>query len=69
MRFTAGQDEGKKTAFSICDRVDLCVTPASRPTNRLILLPPFPPDAERWAFIWVESIICVWVERPELASS
>jgi len=47
MRFTASQDEGKKTAFSISDRVDLCVTPASRPTNRLILLPPFPPDAER----------------------
>ncbi len=51
MRFTARQDEGKKTAFSICNCMDLCITPASRPTNRLILLPPFPPDAERCAFI------------------
>jgi len=51
MRFTAGQGEGKKTSLSICNCMDFRVAAASRPTNRLILLPPFPPDAERCAFI------------------
>ena len=39
--------------------MDLRVAPASRATNSLLLLPPFPPDAERWALTCVESIICV----------
>ena len=32
------------------------------------LLPPFPPAAERCAFTWVESIICVSADRPFSAS-
>ena len=44
---TAGQQEGKKTAFSICDCMDFRVAPAARAANRLFLLPPFPPEAER----------------------
>jgi hypothetical protein len=40
MRLTVGQDEGKKTAFIISNCMDLRITPASRPTNGLILLPP-----------------------------
>ena len=37
--------------------------------NSLLLLPPFPPDAERCALTCVESIICVSVDRPFPASS
>jgi hypothetical protein len=64
MRLAVGQEDGKKTAFSICDCVELRITPAALASNRLLLLPPFPPDAERCALICVESIICVCVVRP-----
>ena len=47
VRLAAGQQEGKKTAFSICECMDLRVAPSARATNRLFLLPPFPPEAER----------------------
>ena len=29
VRLAAAQEEGKKTAFSICDCVDLCIAPAA----------------------------------------
>jgi hypothetical protein len=64
---TTTQEEGKKTALSICDCVDFRVAPAARASNRLRLLPPFPPDAERCALTCVESIICTSVARPRLA--
>ena len=51
MRLAARQDEGKKTSLSICNCMDFRIAAASAPTNRLILLPPFPPDAERCALI------------------
>ena len=60
MGLAAGQEDGKKTAFSICDCVDFCVAPAARASNRLALFPLFPPDAERCALMCVESIICVF---------
>ncbi len=41
------QQDGKKAAFSICDCVDFRVAPAARASNRLVLFPPFAPDAER----------------------
>ncbi len=69
MRLSAGQHYLQKTALSIADCVDFRVSSAARPTNRLILLPPFPPEAERCAFTWVESIICVCTERPRAASA
>jgi hypothetical protein len=68
MRFAAGQEDGEKTAPSICACMDLCVAPASRAANCLLLLPPFPPAAERCALICVESIICVFAELPVPAS-
>ena len=68
MRFAAGQEDGEKTAPSICACTDLCVAPASRAANCLLLLPPFPPAAERCALICVESIICVFAELPVPAS-
>jgi hypothetical protein len=49
MRLAAGQKDGKKTAFSICDSVDFRVAPAARASNRLVLFPLFPPEAERCA--------------------
>jgi hypothetical protein len=69
MRLSAGQKDGKKAAFSICDCVDFRVAPAARAANGLLVLPLFAPDAERCALIWVESIICVSVDRPRAASS
>jgi hypothetical protein len=69
MRVATAQEDGKKTAFSICECVDLRVAPAARAADRLFLLPPFPPEAERCALICVESIICVAVDRPRPASS
>jgi len=40
VRLAAGQQEGKKAAFSICECMDLRVAPSSRAANRLFLLPP-----------------------------
>ena len=51
VRLTAGQEDGKKTAFSICNCVDFRIAPAARASNRLLLFPPFPPDAERCALM------------------
>ena len=68
MRFTTGQQDGKESAFSICKCVDLRVAPSARAANGLLLLPPFPPEAERCALTCVESIICVSTERPFPAS-
>ena len=50
----------RRVTFSICECcVDLRVAPSARAANSLLLLPPFPPDAERCALTCVESIICV----------
>jgi len=57
MCLATGQEDGKKTAFSICECVDLRVAPSTRATDRLFLLPPFPPAAERCVLMCVESII------------
>jgi len=51
VRFAAGQKDGKKTALSICDCVDFCISAAARATNRLLVLPLFAPDAERCALM------------------
>jgi hypothetical protein len=51
VRLAASQENGKKTAFSIRECVDLRVAPAARAANRLSLLPPFPPEAERCALM------------------
>ena len=40
MRLAATQQDGKKTAPSICDCVDFRIAPAARASNRLVLLPP-----------------------------
>ena len=65
----ADQEDGEKTAPSICECVDLCVAPASRAANRLLLLLPFPPAAERCGLTCAESIICVVADLPFPASS
>ena len=57
VRLASGQQDGKKTALSICECVDFRVAPAARAANRLSLLPPFPPAAERCALTCVLSII------------
>src|SRR5262245_49140297 len=67
--FTCGQQDGDKAPFNICECVNLRVAPSARAANSLLLLPPFPPAAERCAFTCVESIICVSVDRPFPARS
>jgi len=57
MCLSASQQDGKKTALSICDCVDFRVAPATRATNCLPMLPLFAPEAERCALMWVLSII------------
>lgn len=57
MSLACAQQDGKKTAFSICDCVDFRVAPAARASNRLRLFPLFAPEAERCALTCVESII------------
>ena len=69
MRFASGQQDGEEPPFSIRKGVDLRVAPSARAANSLLLLPPFPPEAERCALTCVESIICVSTERPFPASS
>ncbi|MGA9134447.1 MAG: hypothetical protein WB384_20795, partial [Candidatus Sulfotelmatobacter sp.] len=69
MRLAAGQQDGEKAPFSIRERVNLRVAPSARAANSLLVLPFFPPAAERCAFTCVESIICVSVDRPFPASS
>jgi hypothetical protein len=64
VRLAAGQEDGKKTAFSICKCMYFRVAPAARAANRLSLGPPFPPAAERCALMCVESIICTSVSLP-----
>src|SRR5438093_11551843 len=68
MRFASGQQDGEKAPFSICECVNLRVAPSAQAANSLLLLPPFPPAAERCTFTCVESIICVSVARPFPAS-
>lgn len=44
---SAGQQERDGAAEAIGQRVDFRRAPAARAADRLILFPPFPPDAER----------------------
>src|SRR5437763_16178010 len=57
MRFASSQQDGEKPPFSICECANLRVAPAARAANSLLLLAPFPPDAERFAFACVEAIL------------
>src|SRR5580658_2722581 len=49
--------------------MDFCIAAAARAADSLFLLPLFAPEAERCALMCVESIICVFVDRPRAASS
>ena len=69
VRFAARQQNRDQAPFSICECMDLRVAPSARAANSLLLLPPLAPAAERWALMCVESIICVWIDRPFPASS
>ena len=44
MGFTAGQQDGEKAPFSICECVNLRVSPTARAANSLFLFPPFAPQ-------------------------
>src|SRR5215468_157766 len=63
------QQNGDQAPLRICECVNLRVAPSARTANSLLVLPLFPPAAERCALTCVESIICVSVARPRPASS
>src|SRR5690242_4824908 len=69
VRFASGQQDGDQASLSICECMNLRVAPSARAANSLLLLPPFPPAAERCALMCVESIIWVLVDLPFPASS
>lgn len=53
---SAGQNESNRPAEFIGQRMDFCRAPAARAPDRLVFLPPLPPDAQRCAFTALESI-------------
>jgi hypothetical protein len=55
------------SAITIAQRVDFCGAPAAGAADRLGMLPPFPPLAERYALIEVESIDNVTASLPHMA--
>src|SRR6478735_8965758 len=63
VRFASSQQDGDQASFNICECVDFRVASSARAADSLLLLPPFPPAAERWAFT------CVSADRPFPASS
>ncbi len=57
------QQEGKRATGIIGQRVDFGRAPAPRPAYGLVPLPPFPPEAQRWAFT-AELSINTWAGGP-----
>lgn len=54
---TAGQQEAERPTFAVGERVELAVAAAPADPDRLSERPPpFPPPAQRCAFMWVLSI-------------
>ena len=53
-----GEIEGNQLAGSVGDGMNLGCTPAAAASDRLLLAPPFPPAAQRWAFEVVLSMLC-----------
>jgi hypothetical protein len=43
----AGQQKRDRTTAYVGQRVDFCRPPAARAADRLIVFPPFPPEAQR----------------------
>lgn len=56
MAIAAGQFKADEPAFAIDDGVDFGGAPAPALADRLLLGPPFPPAAHRWAFAVVLSM-------------
>ena len=58
-----------RSAIRVTQRVDFCGPPTARAADRLFMLPPFPPLAERYALIEVESMDKVRLSLPQRASA
>jgi len=56
-------------AIRVAQRVDFRGPPTTRAANRLFMLPPFPPLAERCVLIEAESMDKVTVSLPQRASA
>jgi len=58
-----------RSAIRVTQRVDFRRPPTARAADRLFMLPPFPPLAERCALIEVESMDNVTPPLPQRASA
>ncbi len=63
------QQEAERPAFTVGERVELAVAAAPADADRLAARPPFPPPAERCAFMWVLSIRTAAGGPPAAASA
>lgn len=52
-----GQQQDARSALAVTQRVELAGLAAARLAERLEVGPPFAPPAERWALMWVLSIM------------
>lgn len=66
---TPSQQEAERPAGVVGERVELAVAAATADPDRLEAGPPFPPPAERCAFIWVLSIRTAAGGPPATASA
>ena len=64
VRMTGREREGQGSSRSIGYGMNLGRPSAARASDRLTEVPPFAPDAERWALMWVESMAAVVATTP-----
>ena len=64
-----GQQEGDGAALRVGQGVNFGGAPTARPADRLVPLPPFPPEAQRCAFTAEESISSSAAGPPAVASA
>jgi hypothetical protein len=63
------EQKAERAADYIGEGVDFGGFAPTRAADLLFFLPPFPPNAERWTLIEVESMATLWVTAPAFASA
>jgi hypothetical protein len=63
------EQKAERAADYICEGMDFRRVAPTRAPDLLFFLPPFPPNAERWTLIEVESMATFWVAAPACASA
>ena len=68
VRLASSQQDGDKSSLSICECMNFVFRPPRERPIACFCSPLYPAAAERWALMCVESIICVFIDRPFPAS-